>query len=172
MQAAIANLGDRRRFERLVGALRTDLYRYALWLGRDPQLAEDVVQESMLRAWRSFDGLEDEAKARPWLVTIVRREFLRLREKQREESVDPAVFAAVADEAEDPMVGELRAAILALEENHREPLVLQVLMGHSTAEIADILGVTQGAILTRLHRAREKLKEAMLADGAGTETRQ
>jgi RNA polymerase sigma-70 factor (ECF subfamily) len=175
MTAAIANLGDRRRFERLVGALRTDLYRYALWLARDPQLAEDVVQESMLRAWRSFVGLEDEAKARPWLVTIVRREFLRLREKQREESVDPDFFADMADlsdAGEDPMVGELRTAIFALEENYREPLVLQVLMGHSTSEIAEILGVSQGAILTRLHRAREKLKESLLAADAGTEERQ
>jgi len=172
MTAVIANLGDRRRFERLVGALRTDLYRYALWLGRDPQLAEDVVQESMLRAWRSLDGLEDEAKARPWLVTIVRREFLRLRERQREESVDPAVFAELAEQAEDPLVGELRTAIFALEENYREPLVLQVLMGHSTTEIAEILGVTQGAVLTRLHRAREKLKLALLADDAGPEAGQ
>jgi RNA polymerase sigma-70 factor (ECF subfamily) len=172
MQAAIANLGDRRRFERLVGALRTDLYRYALWLGRDPQLAEDVVQETMLRAWRSFDGLEDETRVRPWLVTIVRREFLRLRGKQREDSVDPALFADIAAEAEEPMVSELRAAILALEENYREPLVLQVLMGHSTTEIAGILGVSQGAILTRLHRAREKLKQALLADGAASEARE
>jgi predicted DNA-binding protein (UPF0251 family) len=56
-------------------------------------------------------------------------------------------------------------AIFALEDAYREPLALQVLMGHTTDEIAGIMGLTQGAVLTRLHRAREKLKQAFLEDG-------
>ena len=50
MKSRIFSLGDRRRYERVVGQLRQDLYRYALWLSRDPQVAEDVVQEALLRA--------------------------------------------------------------------------------------------------------------------------
>lgn len=165
MKAKILSLGGRRRFEQVAGGLRQDLYRYALWLSRDATAAEDIVQESLLRAWRGFDGLQDEAKARQWLVTIVRREFLRFRERQREESVDPAMLEEIAEDGADPLVQELRVAIFALEENYREPLALQVLMGHTTDEIATIMGLTQGAVLTRLHRARDKLKRALVEDG-------
>lgn len=165
MKAKIFSLGDRSRFESVVGPLRQDLYRYALWLSRDPQVAEDVVQESMVRAWRGLDGLQDDDKARPWLVTIVRREFFRFRERQREETMDPYIIADIAAEDADPLVQELRSAIFALEENYREPLALQVLMGHTTEEIAEIMDLSQGAVLTRLHRAREKLKQALLEDG-------
>ncbi len=55
----------------------------------------------------------------------------------------------------------MREALLRLEDDYREPLVLQVLMGLSTQEIAEHLGIKQGAVLTRLHRARTRLKEAM-----------
>jgi RNA polymerase sigma-70 factor, ECF subfamily len=165
MKSKIFSLGDRRRYERVVGQLRQDLYRYALWLSRDPQVAEDVVQEALLRAWRGFDGLQDETKARQWLVTIVRREFFRFKERQREDTVDPGILAEIAEDVADPLVEELRVAIFALEDAYREPLALQVLMGHTTDEIAGIMGLTQGAVLTRLHRAREKLKQAFLEDG-------
>jgi len=172
MKARIFSLADRRRYERVVGQLRQDLYRYALWLSRDPHVAEDVVQEALVRAWRGFDGLQDEDKARPWLVTIVRREFFRFKERQREETMDPALLQEIAAEDDaGPMVQDLRTAIFALEETYREPLALQVLMGHTTEEIAGIMGLTQGAVLTRLHRAREKLKQAFVEDGTlGPET--
>ena len=165
MKARIFNLGERRRFERVVGVLRDDLYRYAVWLSRDPEVAEDVVQESLLRAWRGLEGLQDESKARQWLVTIVRREFLRHRERQREAPTDPADLELLAAQETDPRLRDLQAAIFELDENYREPLALQVLMGHSTEEIAALLGINQGAVLTRLHRAREKLKQAFLEDG-------
>jgi RNA polymerase sigma-70 factor, ECF subfamily len=167
MKAKFLDLATRRRFERLAGRLRADLYRYALWLSRDPQAAEDIVQESMLRAWRGFGELQDEARVRQWLATIVRREFLRFRERRREETMDPEVLAQIAAEDDDPLVGELRAGILALDANYREPLVLQILLGHSTEEIGELMGLTQAAVLTRLHRARERLKRQLL----GEETR-
>ena len=58
----------------------------------------------------------------------------------------------------------MREAILRLEDDYREPLVLQVLMGHSTQEIADLMGLKQGAVLTRLHRARLKLRDVVMED--------
>jgi RNA polymerase sigma-70 factor (ECF subfamily) len=71
---------------------------------------------------------------------------------------------AVAEEQETM---DVRRAILALEDDYREPLVLQVLMGYSTGEIAEQLGLTQGAVLTRLFRARHKLRRqlGLVADG-------
>lgn len=156
------------RFERLVGPLREDLYRYVVWLSRDPDLADDVVQETMLRAFRALDALEDEAAVKPWLLTIARREHARVYERRRLETRDidalsRAEAALLATEA-DSDVQDMRAAILELEDDYREPLVLQVLMGFSTQEIATMMGLRRGAVLTRLHRARKKLVERISSE--------
>ena len=66
--------------------------------------------------------------------------------------------AGMLVEGDDSELNELREAIYKLEDDYREPLVLQVLMGHSTREIAAVMGIKPGALLTRLHRARHKLK--------------
>ena len=75
MNRADGETDRRRRFGSLCESLRPDLLRFAWWLGRDRGLAEDVVQEALLRAWKSYDSLADEGKAKAWLLTIVRREF-------------------------------------------------------------------------------------------------
>ncbi|WP_411431513.1 sigma factor, partial [Aeromonas enteropelogenes] len=62
------------KFEALVHALHGDLYRYAYWLTRDPAVAEDLVQETFLRAWKAIDTLLDDKAAKSWLITILRRE--------------------------------------------------------------------------------------------------
>ena len=67
--------------------------------------------------------------------------------------------SALLAEAPNEELNDLREAIYRLEDDYREPLVLQVLMGYSTSEIAEVMGLKQGAVLTRLHRARLKLKE-------------
>jgi RNA polymerase sigma-70 factor (ECF subfamily) len=164
------NRGDgetdrRRRFGSLCESLRPDLLRFAWWLGRDRGLAEDVVQESLLRAWKSFESLEDEGKARSWLLTIVRRELARSFEKKRPELADidtlVAAESAVLAAPEDERVEEMRNAIFRLDEEYREPLVLQVLLGYTTQEIADLMGMQQGAVLTRLFRARARLRQQL-----------
>ena len=142
-----------------------DMDRYAAWLCRDKAIAEDVVQEALLRAWKSLDSLRDDAAAKQWLLTIVRRENARYFERRRLETVDvdnltPSQEAILA-EAPDEQMDALREAIFTLDDDYREPLVLQVLMGYSTNEIAEQLGLKQGAVLTRLHRARLKLKESV-----------
>ena len=140
-----------------------DMYRYAAWLSRDKSIAEDVVQEALLRAWKSLDALRDDDAAKPWLLTIVRRENARYFERRRLETVDidnlTASQAALLAEAPDEELDDLREAIFELDDDYREPLVLQVLMGYSTNEIAELMGMKQGAVLTRLHRARLKLKD-------------
>lgn len=149
------------RFERLVAPWRDDLYRYAFWLCRDPSLADDVVQEAMLRAFKSLGNLKDEAVVKTWLLTIVRREHARVYERKRLDTRDiddlSAAEAALIATSEDTDIEDMRKAIFELDEEYREPLVLQVLMGLSTAEIAEALELKQGAVLTRLHRARKKL---------------
>jgi RNA polymerase sigma-70 factor (ECF subfamily) len=141
------------------------MYRYAAWLSRDKAIAEDVVQEALLRAWKSLDALRDENLAKQWLLTIVRRENARYFERKRLETVDidnlTASQAALLAVEDDKELDDMRQAIYELDDDYREPLVLQVLMGFSTNEIAEQMGLKQGAVLTRLHRARAKLAEKM-----------
>jgi RNA polymerase sigma-70 factor (ECF subfamily) len=155
----------RQRFDSLVAVYYPDMFRYAAWLSRDRSIAEDVVQEALLRAWKSLDALRDDNAAKQWLLTIVRRENARYFERRRIETVDiddlTASQAAEIAESPDPEIADMRAAIFRLDNDYREPLVLQVLMGYSTKEIAEMIGLTQGAVLTRLHRARHKLMDEM-----------
>jgi RNA polymerase sigma-70 factor (ECF subfamily) len=147
---------------RLFGSLRPDLLRFAHWLARDRAIAEDIVQEALLRAWRSRDALKDQTAARAWLLTIVRREHARLYERKRLELV--ALDDAVEPEGmpsppgPDSDLDSLRVSILKLPLEYREPLIMQVLGGFSTAEIAQELSLSSTAVLTRLFRARNKLR--------------
>ena len=171
MNAPFAGKHGEAAFARLCDELRPDLYRFAFWLARDRQVAEDVVQEALLRAWRSRESVAEMGSVKPWLLTIVRREHARLYERKRlvTVQVDELVGSespelAVAEEQE---MMDVRRAIFALEDDYREPLVLQVLMGYSTDEIAGQLGLTQGAVLTRLFRARQKLRRQLGVGDAG-----
>jgi len=168
MNSSDAGTTRRRRFDELVGVFHQDMYRYAAWLSRDRTVAEDVVQESLLRAWKSLESLRDDAAAKHWLLTIVRRENARYFERRRLETVDvddltPSQEALLADQPDHEM-DDVRDAIYRLDDDYREPLVLQVLMGYSTNEIGELMGLRQGAVLTRLHRARLKLKDALNTD--------
>ncbi len=149
-------------FTRLLEMLRPDLLRFAYWLARDRQVAEDVVQETLIRAWKSREELKDPAAARPWLFTIVRREHARLFERKRLPTVDVDEVEALGDPAlasdGDAGLLDLRRAIMQLPDEYREPLVVQVLGGLSTTEIAAELQLPQAAVLTRLFRARNRLR--------------
>lgn len=162
IKTRVAGNVKRERFQALCQTLRPDLLRFAFWLSRDPVLAEDLVQETMLRAWKAQDSLKDEAAAKPWLLTIVRREYARSFERKRLPTVDIDDMIAREEPAlaasDEPELAELRAAIFKLPPDYREPLVLQVLMGFSTAEIAAELELTTAAVLTRLFRARKQLR--------------
>ena len=165
MQSSKAAEDRRQRFDETVGVYHQDMYRYAAWLSRDRSIAEDVVQEALLRAWKSLDALRDDASAKQWLLTIVRRENARYFERKRLETVDidnlTASQAALLAEQPDEELADMRRAIYELDDDYREPLVLQVLMGFTTKEIAAQMELKQGAVLTRLHRARAKVKEQM-----------
>lgn len=155
------------QFEALVRAHSGDLYRYAYWLCGQDALAQDLVQESMLRAWRALDDLREVTSVKAWLVTILRREHARLFERRAIDSEDIDTIdlhdPRVAPER-DGDVAALRQAIAALEPKYREPLVLQVLGGFSCAEIAAQLGLGEAAVMTQVFRARQKLKAQLAGD--------
>ena len=153
-----------KRYEALVYALHGDIFRYAYWLVKDKSIAEDIVQETFLRAWKSLDSLKDEKAAKSWLITILRRENARRFERKQFDLVDME-DVALADESLSNETEiehrELRVLISGLSEEYREPLILQIIFGYSGDEIAAQLELNKNTVMTRLFRARNQLKEAL-----------
>jgi RNA polymerase sigma-70 factor (ECF subfamily) len=143
-------------------SLRPDLVRYVYWLSRDWGLAEDVVQETLLRAWKARYSMLDEASAKIWFFSMARREYARFFRRKRhvmahvDEPIarEKPMLAAAKDE--DP--AEIREALFKVPRRYREPLVMQVLMGFSTSEIAAGLELSHAAVLMRLFRGRQQLR--------------
>ena len=159
-----------RKYELLVDAHADDLYRYALWVTKNKHMAEEVIQETYLRAWKSLDSLRDAKAAKAWLFTIFRREHARQFERKRHQMTDVEDLdnAAVSGREFDDSVEsfQLRRALEKLDEDYREPLVMQVLGGYTCEEIAEMLDISPSAVMTRLFRARKKMRELLGDDKA------
>jgi RNA polymerase sigma-70 factor (ECF subfamily) len=157
------------RFNELAEAYSTDLYRYGMWICGNDALAKDLVQETFLRAWRALDSLKDVKSAKSWLITILRREYARTFERKVPKFTDVEKVVVVdEDELEPDAQTErdlLRKGIMKLDPKYRDPLLLQVVFGHSCAEISDQLGISKSAVMTQLFRAREQLKTLLQKDG-------
>lgn len=153
------------RYEALVKALHGDLYRYAFWLTHEKQVAEDLVQETFLRAWRALDSLKDEKAAKSWLITILRRENARRFERKRfdmSEYEEASIMDTQSTTTEQVIENQwLRDKIAELPPEYSEPLVLQVLGGYSGEDIANMLNLNKNTVMTRLFRARNQLKDAL-----------
>ncbi len=154
-----------RQFEALTRAHTGDLYRFAYWLCGQDALAQDLVQETMLRAWKNLEALREAEAAKPWLLTILRREHARLHERRQLDTVElndgiPEQAAWASPERHGDAT-ELREAMSKLPYKYREPLLLQVLGGLTCDEIAAELGLQSGAVMTQLFRARQQLKSIM-----------
>ena len=157
------------RFNQLAKAYSTDLYRYAVWICHNDALAKDLVQETFLRAWRALDSLNDVGAAKSWLITILRREYARTFERKvpKFTDLDTAVVVDSEERAPDEQTERdlLRNSMMKLPPKYRDPLLLQVVFGHSCAEISEQLGISKSAVMTQLFRAREKLKTRLQKDG-------
>jgi RNA polymerase sigma-70 factor (ECF subfamily) len=156
-----------RKFDALIGHLSDDLYRFAFWLCKNEAMAQDLVQETYLRAWLALDSLKDEKAAKSWIFIILRREFVRQFEKkippitsldELDFDIEDSKPLAPDDKAEADIV---RDAILKLEKKYSEPLILQVIGGFSCDEIAEQLNISKSAVMTQLFRARAKLQKAL-----------
>lgn len=151
-------------YQTQVLAYSDDLYRYALWLSKDVSMAEDLVQECCLRAWKSLDKLRESASSKAWLMTILRNEFNRQFARYRPDMVDlelDRVAGKDVDHDASPEAFVLRQALARLADEYREPLVLQVIGGFSCEEIASICGISKSATMTRLFRAKQKMREVL-----------
>jgi RNA polymerase sigma-70 factor, ECF subfamily len=159
----------REKFNGLAEAYGVDLYRYAMWICASDALAKDLVQETWLRAWKAFDRLQDDAAAKSWLMTILRREFARTFERKVPKFTDVDTIEVPEDSELEPddrlEIQLLRRNIQKLPPKYREPLLLQVVMGYSCDEIAQQLAISKSAVMTQLFRAREQLMQRLHNDG-------
>jgi len=147
-------------------------YNLARWLVRNPHDAEDVVQEAYLRAFKFFSGYQG-GEARAWVLKIVRNTSYSFLEKSRpaelaeefDETIhtvgatQPGAEAALLQSADSRM---LREALDELPVNFREVLVLRELEGMSYKEIAEVMDVPIGTVMSGLARGRVQLRERLL----------
>lgn len=158
------------RFSHLVSAYSGWLFRYAYWICGDRTTAEDLVQETFMRAWRFLDSLETDAAAKSWLTTILRRENARRFERKQLDYSEVEMETIPAEREEfdaRPEVLALRNALRSLPVKYREPLILQVIEGYSLDEIASMFQLPRNTVATRLHRARQKLKTILEEEDSG-----
>ena len=178
------------RFEAEALPYIDDVYRFALSLTRDAADADDVVQETFLRAYRSWHTFQPGSDARRWLFTITRNVFLRTRERERKHvDVDDAdlealsTFQAQGDsvrEGSDQILSRidlqpaLKRAIDELEEPFKSAVLLVDLEDQSYEAASQILGVPIGTVRSRLFRGRRVLQDKLItyARDAGFSTAQ
>jgi RNA polymerase sigma factor (sigma-70 family) len=171
--------GKREQFEASVLPHLSAAYNLARWLTRNDHDAQDVVQESCLRAYKFFGGFRG-GDGRFWLLTIVRNTcYTWLQQNRPRELVDSLDDAAnIESDAPSPEAEFIKSAdraviIKALEElplEFREILVLREMEGMSYKEISDMSGIPMGTVMSRLARARKRLQQALVPKSA-TETR-
>ena len=159
-------------FEEVVLPHLDAAYNLARWLVRKPQDAEDIVQETYLRAFRFFGGYQG-GDARSWVLKIVRNTSYSFLEKNRPaelaEEFDEEVHTAAVEQpgAETALLQSadgrmLREALDELPVNFREVIVLRELEGMSYKEIADIADIPLGTVMSRLARGRKELQKRLM----------
>lgn len=121
----------RKLFEEFVANYSDDLYRYGYWLTKDHTIAEDLVQDTYMRAWQSIDTLKDVSAAKSWLLTILRREnFRRFKRKSSQLEINaldediPEKFLVDVNSTSQVNEIALRQALLSLSEDYAEPLMV------------------------------------------------
>jgi RNA polymerase sigma-70 factor, ECF subfamily len=171
----------RGRFEAEVLPHLDAAYRFARWLSRSPNDAEDLVQEAVLRAFRGFDALRS-TDSKAWLLAIVRNCHATAFQRQQQrrqvplpEETDAYDGHAMVATTPDPESAAIRSddvrlldrMLSALPETHREVLVLREVEDLDYREIATVLGVPIGTVMSRLARARAELKLRFLDEARG-----
>jgi RNA polymerase sigma-70 factor, ECF subfamily len=179
-RAATDEQALRERFERDVLPLLPSLYGSALRMTRNPADAEDLVQDTYLRAFRGFAGFQEGTNLKAWLYRILTNSFINTyRKKQRQpQTVDGPddleewylfdrlgsrnVEASAEQEVLDQIPDEdVKRALESLPENFRMPVLLADVEGFSYKEIADIMDTPIGTVMSRLHRGRKALEKAL-----------
>lgn len=155
-------------FEQIVDAHYQALYRFALSMSRREAVAQDLVQQTFLQWAKKGHSLRDASKVKTWLFTTLYREWLGIarREKKHEEvEFEPDLHGTTQqdDPGEEPRFDALmlNTALEQLDEGYRAPLVLFYMKELSYRDIAETLDVPVGTVMSRLSRAKDKLRDIL-----------
>jgi RNA polymerase sigma-70 factor (ECF subfamily) len=163
---------------------RQQLYRTALRMTRSVEEAEDILQETYLKAFRYYDRFEEGTNLKAWLFRIMKNTFINSYRKKRglplhlefdelQEGFEDALFDQGRFDEQDPesellggeMDQEVREALLSLSHDYKMAVLMVDIQGLSYQEVADILAVPVGTVMSRLYRGRKKLERALLSYG-------
>ena len=176
-----AKAGEASAFERLAGQHAAPLWRCALALGKDQQWAEDLVQETLVEAWRSLARFDGRCRFSTWLYGILRHRFLKGRRHQNAARLSASDALGQAPSTASPPdhdaeasedAQRVRRAVASLPEEHRLVVELRFFAGATLDEIAAALGCPLGTVKSRLHHALEKLRQMNLAVNLFTPSRE
>ena len=167
-----AGFGRKRRLQREICAERERLYRIAWAWSHDSYTADDLVQETLARALGKIDSLRDDSRLQVWLTQIMANLF---RDQFRRITPDTGLESDQLPASDDPehttdrnqLVRRTREAVSRLGEDQRQVLTLIDLAGFSYADTAAILDVPVGTIMSRLSRARRRMRELLEQQGIG-----
>ena len=163
--------GDQLAMRTLFGRHRVLLYRWLLRLVRDEALAEDLLSDVFLDVWRQAAAFEARSSVSTWLLAIARYKALSARRRRTDAELDEKVASTVADTADDPEVALqkkaraelLRHSVARLSPEHGEVIDLVYFHGKSIKEVAEIVGIAEATVKTRMFYARKRLAEFVAA---------
>jgi RNA polymerase sigma-70 factor (ECF subfamily) len=164
---------DRLAMQVLFARHQVRVYRFVLRLVGNQGVAEDLISEVFLDVWRQADRFEGRSAVSTWLLAIARFKALSAMRRKPEAELDDDTAGAIEDTADDPEVavqkkdkGEvLRKCLLLLSPEHREVIDLVYYHEKSVEEVAEIVGVPEPTVKTRMFYARKKLSELLKAAG-------
>jgi RNA polymerase sigma-70 factor, ECF subfamily len=159
--------GDRLAMQVLFARHHVRIYRFVLRLLRDEMAAEDVISEVFLDVWRQASRFEGRSAVSTWLIAIARFKALSTLRKRREEGLDEETMEAIEEPSDNPALAiekldkgeKLRQCLAALTREHREVIDLVYYHEKSVEEVAQIVGIPENTVKTRMFYARKKLGE-------------
>ena len=159
--------GDQLAMRKLFARHRVALYRWLLRLVGDEASAEDLLSEVFLDVWQQAASFERRSSVSTWLLAIARYKALSARRRRTEAELDEATVSTVPDIADDPEVTlqkknraeAVRHSLARLSPEHREVIDLIYYHGKSVKEVAEVVGINEATVKTRVFYARKKLAE-------------
>ncbi len=174
-EALVARIaqGDRLAMQVLYARRHVQVYRFVLRMVRNEAAAEDLISEVFLDVWRQAGRFQGRSAVTTWLLGIARFKALSALRKRADETLEDDAADAIEDEADDPSTalqkkdkGEvIRRCLMALSAEHREIVDLVYYHEKSVDEAAEILGIPEGTVKTRMFHARKKLGELLKSQG-------
>ena len=165
--------GDKRALRTLYVRHHVRLFRFLLRLVKDASHAEDLVSDVFLEVWRQAESFQGRSQVSTWLMGIARHKALSALRRPTTEALDEAAAALIEDPADNPEVALakhetaeiLRSCLVELSAAHREIVDLVYYHEKTIEEVAEMIGVPQNTVKTRMFYARKRIAELMAAKG-------